>query len=116
MSSKLLTSKLLWVFAGAAIAVAVVGAILTVSSNDASRATHNEQVDAHRACVLGLAVREPFAKYIDGEVKLINEAKAQHIPLGPKSLAKLNAESFTNLKALQRALDEALKQTCPPAH
>lgn len=120
-------TKLLWLFALTATAVALLGAVLVVSHQDAARSVRNERRDAARAarvaredarqaCLIGLRVRRPLAKYVNSEVALIAQLKALHIPTTPgqsPKVAQLQQRSYRNLGVLQRALDRAVKAGCP---
>lgn len=63
-------------------------------------------------CESSQKVRKPFLDYFLVEDKLLATAHAQHIPLGPPALAKIQAQSEVALHHLEGALRSAVVTGC----
>lgn len=63
-------------------------------------------------CESNQQVREPLLHYISNELRLVNEAKRQHIPLGPPKLQPIQDASFKALSELDHALKTSIVTGC----
>lgn len=87
-------------------------AVVLIATGVVFEVIHYERDQQHRICESSRRVRAPLEKYIASEVLLVNEAKAQGIPLGPPALKSFQDRSFANLMALNKALSTAQAVGC----